>query len=143
VAPKICNAGSGVLFPFAAPALQAAFVLVQSVRHKPGGAVTPDGVEQQQTLISNKTRQTRPCAGVFAGLAGLAGLDDTVSVSHACGGFRHFSGVAMRLSYLMAGVLIAAGAASPQDSTAQTTPHNVVIVVTDGLRARSVNEPLL
>jgi predicted AlkP superfamily pyrophosphatase or phosphodiesterase len=51
-----------------------------------------------------------------------------------------FSGVAMRLRYLMAGVLIAAGSASVQNSAAQTAPHNVVIFVTDGLRARSVND---
>ena len=36
-------------------ALQAAFPLVRSVRHKPGGPVTPDAVGQQQTLISNET----------------------------------------------------------------------------------------
>ena len=36
-------------------ALQAAFPLVRSVRHKPGGPVTPDAVGQQQTLMSNET----------------------------------------------------------------------------------------
>jgi hypothetical protein len=52
----------------------------------------------------------------------------------------NFSGVAMRLSYLMVGVLIAAGSASAQTAAAQTAPHNVVIFVADGLRARSVND---
>ena len=39
----------------------------------------------------------------------------------------------------MAGVLIAAGSAA-QTAAAQSAPHNVVIFVTDGLRARSVND---
>jgi hypothetical protein len=51
----------------------------------------------------------------------------------------------MRLRYLMVGVLIAAGSASAQTAAAQTAgaqtaPHNVVIFVADGLRARSVND---
>ena len=36
-------------------ALQAAFALVRSVRHKPGGPATPDAVGQQQSLMSSET----------------------------------------------------------------------------------------
>ena len=46
----------------------------------------------------------------------------------------------MRITHLIAGLLIAAAFASGQTAAAQTAPHNVVIFVADGLRARSVND---
>ncbi len=46
----------------------------------------------------------------------------------------------MRANFLIAGLLIAAASASAQTAAAQTAPHNVVIFIADGLRARSVND---
>jgi hypothetical protein len=46
----------------------------------------------------------------------------------------------MRAKFLIAGLLIAAASASAQIAAAQTAPHNVVVFIADGLRARSVND---
>jgi hypothetical protein len=51
-----------------------------------------------------------------------------------------FHEAAMRAEILLAGMLIAAGPVSTWTAVAQTAPHNVVIFVADGLRARSVND---
>ena len=45
----------------------------------------------------------------------------------------------MRIAFLIAGLLLVAGSAAAP-TAAQTAPHNVVIFVADGLRARSVND---
>jgi hypothetical protein len=45
----------------------------------------------------------------------------------------------MRIAFLIAGLWLSAGSAAAQ-TAAQTAPHNVVIFVADGLRARSVND---
>jgi hypothetical protein len=46
----------------------------------------------------------------------------------------------MRIEILIAGMLIAAAPVSTQTAVAQAAPHNVVIFIADGLRARSVND---